>query len=151
MPITPLSAASAHVKAPLVQAQWKCPNRRFPQGQAGQRQKSPRNFPRSHAWRNSGRRGITALTAVSVQSPLLSRPINCSHPWTHRLRFRLLRLPLRSRGLRQGPSSSSTATRKTWAGRRRRLDRPQCWCSDGRRRTRQCARAHESIDGRRCR
>jgi hypothetical protein len=85
----------------------------------------PRNLPQSHVF--------------SVQSPLLSRPINRSHPWTHCLRLRLLHLPLRSRGLRRGPSSSSTATRKTWAGRRCRLDRPQSWRSDGRRRTRRCA------------
>jgi hypothetical protein len=54
-------------------------NRWFPRDQARQRQKSPRNLPRSHAWRNRGRRGITALPPVSVQSPLLSRPINRSH------------------------------------------------------------------------
>jgi hypothetical protein len=140
-PQHPSVQASARVKAPLAQAQWKRPNRRFPQGQAGQRQKTPRNLPRSHAWRNSGRRGITALIAVSVQSPLLSRPINRSHPWTHRLCLHLLRLPLRSRGLRRGPSSSSTATRKTWAGWRRRLDCPQSQCSDDRRRMRRCAGA----------
>jgi hypothetical protein len=69
----------ARVKALLVQAQWKRPNQRFPQGQARHRQKSSRNLPQSHAWRNHGRRGITALSPVSVQSPLLSRPINRSH------------------------------------------------------------------------
>jgi hypothetical protein len=78
-PQHPSVQASARVKAPLAQAQWKRPNQRFPQGQAGQRQKTSRNLPRSHAWRNSRRRGITALTVVSVQSPPLSRPINRSH------------------------------------------------------------------------
>jgi hypothetical protein len=135
-PQHPSVQASARVKAPRAQAQSKRPNQRFPQGQAGQRQKTPQNLPQSHAWRNRGRRDITALSLVSVQSPLFSRPINRSHPWTHHLRLRILRLPLRSHGLRRGPSSSSTATRKTWAGRRRRLDRPQSWHSDGRRRTR---------------
>jgi hypothetical protein len=57
------------------------------------------------------------------------------------MRLRLLRLPLRSGGLRRGPSSSSNATRKTWAGRRCRLDHPQSRHLDGRRRTRRCARA----------
>jgi hypothetical protein len=76
----------------------------------------PQNLPRLHAWRNRGRRGITALPPVSVQSPLLSRPINRSHPWMHCMHLRILRLPLRSGGLRRGPSSSLTATWKTLAG-----------------------------------
>jgi hypothetical protein len=76
---------------------------------------------------------------VLMQSPLLSCPINHSHPWTHRLRLRLLCLPLRSGILWRGPSSSSTATQMTSAGRRRRLDRPQSRRSNNRRRTQRCA------------
>jgi hypothetical protein len=79
----------------------------------------------------------TAPSLSAVTAPLTShQPLS---PWTHCLCLRLLRflcLPLWWGGLWRGPASSSTATRKTSAGRRSRLDRPQSRCSDGRRRTR---------------
>jgi hypothetical protein len=151
-PQRPSVQASTCVKAPLAQAQWKCPNRRFPQGQAGQRQKTPRNLPQSHAWRNCGRRGITTLSPVSLQSPPLSRPINRSHHGRIACAFAsfaFLSAPAASgedpHHHRLRPGRPGQGGGADWTARRAGAQTAVAIRDNAR------ARAHESIDGRRCR